>query len=175
MPGWRSTYNAAINNEMGGLNMNRMIMKISAMAALLVLAGCASMGGGNSGIDVLASGFHSGVQDEQYHDIHNAADFKTWWDKAYSVYSSAPPLPNVDFTKQMVIAAFMGKQSHGGYIFRVVKATETDQGIDAVISIQIPGQGCNAPQAVVQPFQFVAIPASTKSVNWDVKQSYRNC
>jgi hypothetical protein len=156
--------------------VNRNIKAIIGGAILaLSLAGCASMGG-DSNMDLLASGSHSGVKDQEYHDLHNVKDFQTWWNKAYSTYSEVPPLPKVDFTKNMVIAAFMGEKSHGGYSMRVEDIQQTPDAYNVNISISIPGQGCRTTQDTVQPFQFIVVPNNNGTfINWNVKQGYKVC
>ena len=156
--------------------MNRNIKVVMAGALwMFLLAGCASLGG-HSDMQLLASGTHSGVKEQEYHDLHNAKDFQTWWNKAYSSYSEVPALPSVDFTKNMVVAAFMGEKSHGGYSIRVENIEQTPDAYNVNIRINIPGQGCRTTQDVVQPFEFVVVPDNKGAfINWNVKQSYKEC
>ncbi|MGH8400627.1 MAG: protease complex subunit PrcB family protein, partial [Gammaproteobacteria bacterium] len=127
-------------------------------------------------IRVLASGTHSGVRHQEYHALHDVADFRSWWQRAYSSQATAPALPQVDFTKDMVIAVFMGERSHGGYSLHVDKIADTADTFDVEITVNIPGSDCRTTQALTQPFEFVAVPDSgNKSVNWNVQQHYQAC
>lgn len=156
--------------------MNKTIKAVIGGAVLtLVLTGCASMGG-DSNVQVLASGSHSGVKEHEYHDLHNAKDFQTWWSKAYSTYSDVPPLPTVDFTKNMVIAAFMGEKTHGGYTLRVENVEQTLDAYNVKIKISIPGNNCRASQDIVQPFEFVVVPNNNGVfINWNEEQTNKIC
>lgn len=156
--------------------MKKVIKAIVAGAALaFALAGCASLNG-NPDVQSLAMGTHSGVKDQQYHDIHNVKDFQTWWNKAYSTYSEVPALPTVDFNKNMVVAAFMGEKNHGGFTIRVESIKQAPDSYDVNIKISIPGQGCRITQDTVQPFEFVAVPNNKGAfINWNVEQHTRVC
>lgn len=157
--------------------MERQTIKTFAIGAAMsfMLAGCASIGG-NSNVKMLATGDHSGVDTQEIHDLHNAKDFKTWWDKAYAAYSAPPALPQVDFTKDMVVAAFLGEKTHSGFLMRITKVDETPDAYNVVIDVSIPGDTCHATQMKTQPFEFVVVPDNKgKFINWDVKQSYKDC
>lgn len=144
---------------------------LTAIAALtLLLAGCASMGGSSSGIEILTSGQHSNIKDQQYTDIHNQADFDALWKKAFANMSSAPTKPVVDFSKQMVIASFIGHEDHGGYFVRVTKVDDSGATLNVTVMVTIPGANCHFTLASTETYNFSAIPASSKTVNIDPKQ-----
>jgi PrcB C-terminal len=151
---------------------------ISALTAFL-FAGCASMGGGNSGADVLASGNHSNMKEQEYLDIHNQADFDAMWKKAFAGQSGAPDKPAVDFSKDMVLAAFIGDQPTAGYEIRFKDIDTSGTSVNATLEITRPGQNCLRSQAAMRltdPFLIVAIPASTKPVNFNpVPQTQPAC
>ncbi len=147
-------------------------LMISCMAALL-MAGCASMGGGNSGAQVLVNGNHSKIKDQVYKDIHNQADFDALWKQAFEGMSGAPDKPVVDFSKQMVLVAFIGDQPTGGYRIRFTKIDSTGPTINVSILVSQPGQNCRVPQRASDAFLIVAIPASSKPVNINTPDTER--
>ncbi|MGH8402941.1 MAG: hypothetical protein ACRESO_06000 [Gammaproteobacteria bacterium] len=152
--------------------MNSNVMKtLIAIAALtLLLAGCASMGGGSSGIESLASGQHSNIKDQQYTDIHNQADFDALWQKAFANMPSAPTKPVLDFSKQMVIASFIGHEDHGGYLVRVMKVDDSGPTLNVTVMVTVPGANCRHTLSPTDTYNLSAIPASTKQVNFDPQQ-----
>lgn len=156
---------------------NRILIAVSMVA---LLGGCASADSASDAppvvVQVLASGSHSGVKDQEYHDLHTAGDFQIWWNKAYATYSTAPALPQVDFTKDMVIAAFMGEKSHGGYTLDIESVQQTPNAYNVLVRITIPGDYCHTTQALVQPFEFVVVPNNNGVfINWNVTQSRKAC
>lgn len=141
------------------------------VAAALVLSGCASLGGNAKGVESLASGNHSNMNDQQYLDVHNQADFTALWTKTFANQSAAPAMPQVDFTKDMVLAAFLGQQKHGGYIVRIPKIDTSGATANVTVEVTVPGTNCRFLQSQTEPYLFVAAPATTKQVNFNVTQS----
>lgn len=152
--------------------MNITSMKTLTIAAVagLVLAGCASMGGGPGGVTVLTSGNHSNIKDQTYKDIHSQADFDKFWNEAFGGMGMAPDKPSVDFSKDMVIASFIGEQSHGGYVIRITKVENTGSQINVTVMVTIPGANCHYPRNSTEQFQIATMPASTEPVNFNLQQ-----
>ena len=127
-------------------------------------------------VRILAKGLHSGVKRQEYYDLHKASDFAVWWHRAYATRSYKPTLPDVDFSKDMVIAVFMGEKTHGGYSIAVTNVQVAADNYDVEITVTVPGPGCRTTQALTQPFEFVAVPDSDgKFVNWKVRQYLLTC
>ena len=158
------------------MNSNFMKTLIFLATAALLLAGCASMSGGDSGVNVLASGNHSNMKDQQYSDIHNQADFDALWKKAFVGQSGAPDKPVIDFSKDMVLAAFIGDQPTGGYEIRFKDIDASGASVNVTVEVTQPGQNCLRSQSSQRPseaFLIVAIPASTKPVNFNTPPAER--
>ena len=151
------------------MNSNYMKNLIISVATALLIAGCASMGGSDSGVNILTSGNHSNIKDPQYSDIHNQADFDALWQKAFAKQSGAPDKPVVDFSKDMVLAIFIGDQSTGGYIIRIKNVDTSGATIDVTVLVTSPGQNCRHPRSASDAFMIATMPASTKTVNFDPK------
>lgn len=153
--------------------MNIARIKTLTIAAVtgLMLAGCASLGGGGpAGVTVLTSGNHSNIKDQTYKDIHTQADFDKFWDQAFGGMGMAPDKPTVDFSKDMVIASFIGEQTHGGFVIRITKVENTGSEIDVTVTVTIPGANCRYPRNSTEQFQFATLPASTEPVNFNLAQ-----
>ncbi len=150
--------------------MNSNVIKTSAAAAALALtlSGCASMGG-VAGVNVLDTGNHSSMKNQQYVDVHNQADFAALWTKTFKGFP-APTMPQVDFSKDMVVGAFLGEQNHGGYLIRIKKIDSSGTTTNVTVEVTIPGTNCRYPNAFSQPYMFATIPASSKPVNFNVTQ-----
>lgn len=153
--------------------MNRkFLMKPLTGAAVLalLLAGCASMGaGGGNGVQPLSMGNYSNIKDEQYKDIHTQADLDALWTQAFGGLSGAPDKPTVDFSKNMVLAMFLGDQKHGGYLIRFTDFSVTGDTANVNVEVTIPGTNCRYPGRASNPFAFALAPA-VKQVNFNVTQ-----
>lgn len=150
--------------------MNNKYLKtlVGATAFTLLLAGCASMGGGSgNGIVPLNMGNYSNIKDEQYQDVHNQADLDKLWQQAFANLSGAPDKPTVDFSKNMVLAMFLGDQKHGGYLVRFTDFSLTGTTANITVEVTSPGRNCRYPNRSSDPFAFALAPAATQ-VNFNV-------
>jgi len=153
---------------------------VSSMALVLVLAGCASGGGGGGGsssdMQVLATGNHSSLMDPDFKDIHSAADMDAYLAKAFAKQSS-PPKFDVDWTKQMVLTAFIGAKKFTGFRIRFMSVDETGDTVQVHVKVIIPcNKGDKSIPEDTQPFMIIAVPATSKPVNInDPEQEYQKC
>src|SRR6267378_5203198 len=63
-------------------------------------------------------------------------DQQTWqsaWGQLFVNYSQKPPLPAIDFSREMIVIAAAGTKSTGGYNIVLTGASETD----GVVTIQV--------------------------------------
>ena len=144
--------------------MNKVLITLAALAVGLV--GCGSMGGaggGGDGIVVLATGSHSAITELELKDFHDAASLKAYWDKAFPAGTSGPDMPQVDWSKQMVLTAFIGAQKHTKYQMRVLSVDASGDNVYVSTKIIIPC-GLHSQEADQQPFTVVAAPATAKPV-----------
>ena len=72
--------------------------------------------------------------------------------------SPQPTQPTVEFGTDMVIAAFMGSRSTGGYVITVEDVRENDEFIIVEIEMETPGSGCDVTDGVTQPHHMVVLP-----------------
>lgn len=151
--------------------MKKLFIAVAALA--VVLAGCASMGGGASGFDVLQSGSHSAQKDEALKDLHNQADLDAFMGTAFDK-GGAPSL-KVDWNTQMVLAFFVGAKQNTGIRAAFVKVDETGAQVQVSTKVVIPCEKQSRPEPS-SPYVIVAAPASTKTVNFtDPDVEYQKC
>ena len=141
-------------------------------ASLIALAGCGGgdkpIGAGDTAATILANSKNSGVKEQDARQAHNQADFQKLWDDAYAGRTE-PPLPTVDFTKNTVVAYFLGEMKHGGFVLRIDRAEATADGYDVDFLVIAPGDAChNMTQEVSHYFLIASVP-TTKDVTFDVK------
>lgn len=86
------------------------------------------------------------------------------WAKAYGNYLSKDPVPEVDFTKNVVLLVTMGEKNAGGYTIKISKVVESK--LNTVVSIleTSPGKNCNLTTAMTYPFQIVQIKKPAKEI-----------
>ena len=117
---------------------------------------------------VLASSQNSAIKDQSAKDIHDQDAFKKMWDEMYAG-KTEPPLPTVDFTKNTVVAYFLGEMKHGGFVLRVDRAAPVKDGYDVDFLVIAPGDSChNETQDTTHAFLVATVP-TTQPVTFDVK------
>lgn len=81
------------------------------------------------------------------------------------------PLPEVDFTKEMVIAVFMGEQPTGGYDLSIQAVSESQGQLQVVLQQTRPSNDMMVIQMLSAPADFVAVPARDLPVIFTETQS----
>lgn len=154
--------------------MKRIFVIIAVLAAGLV--GCASGGGGGGGSDngytVLEAGSHGAIKEQKSVDIHDQAAFKDLWDKTFA-NGTVPKMPDIDFTKQTVVAYYLGEMKTGGYVIRVdsVEPSKVVAGnYDVDFLVITPGANCKrTTMEITHPFLIAVVPV-TAPITFDMKQ-----
>lgn len=109
-------------------------------------------------------GDSSGIIGKRLQVVSNLGDFTTLWDEHVSTMSPMPAQPSVDFSTQMVIAAFTGQRASGGYTVEIGAVTEFDEFIDVIVHHQAPGDSCASATVLTQPHHMVVVPDSSKPI-----------
>ena len=138
-------------------------------ASMALLAAC---GGETAKPDnqatTLAFSQKSAIKDQAVKDIHDQDAFKKMWDGMYAGLTE-PPLPAVDFTKNTVVAYFLGEMKHGGFVIRVTRAVPVNDAYDVDFLVIAPGANChNETQDTTHAFLVATVP-TTQSVTFDVQ------
>jgi len=126
----------------------------------------------------IAKGSVSGVTEPKNLVIRNSQEFEEIWNEIYSIRPAMPPVPEIDFAKADVLAAFNGEKpnlcyditidridtvpSHlehdeGGFEERLVVVTKTE-----------PDEGAVCGQLITQAYHLVAVPSWPFEVTFSV-------
>jgi len=128
----------------------------------------------------IAKGSVSGVTESKNLVIKSSEELEEIWNEIYSVRPAIPPLPEIDFTRADVLAAFNGERpnscydilikdiqvisghgddhlGHGSFDERVAIVMKTEPGEDAVCT-----------QSTTQAYHLVAIPSWPFEITFDV-------
>ena len=138
-------------------------------AALLVLAGAAyyfffsqkipapetlynsNLAGAYVPFTPIASGSRSSVSTRVNYVITTSDQLAQLW----KMIDVATPPPTVDFTKNVVLAVFAGKQPTTGFEISVDKIQDSTSTREVVINIAKPGGSCVLAQSETAPYQIV--------------------
>lgn len=151
------------------MNKNLLILPV-ALVSLLLLFGCLQPPIGNqTSIDftTIEQSANSGLQDRGAYVITSQAKWQSFWNSSHSNQDPIPSLPQIDFSKETVVAVFMGGKSTGGYSIEIEKISfkpvgSGDPGLAPMIIVNFketsPAQGDIVTQATTSPYHIVKIP-----------------
>jgi hypothetical protein len=90
------------------------------------------------------------------------------WGKLWQQHSFDRPKPAIDFSKEMVVAVFMGSRPNAGFSTAIVSATAANGALIVRYRETMPGPGTVSAQVLTFPCHLVAIPkADVKDVKFE--------
>jgi hypothetical protein len=89
------------------------------------------------------------------------------WEGLWRVHKPARPITPVDFSKEMVVAVFLGSKPTPGYGVTIVSAAEERGAVHVRYSETSPPADAISAQVITYPFAIVAIPKSAGEVTFE--------
>ena len=118
---------------------------------------------------------YSGIDDSMRVVIADATSWRLYWQRVHARVSPVPPLPAVDFARDMVILAALGTRRSGGYGVRVDSAYDAGEFVEVVVWRSAPGAGCLVTAAFTQPVDVVRIPSRKVPVRFRERATVEPC
>jgi uncharacterized membrane protein len=118
----------------------------------------------SSSITTIAKGDGSGIVKARRTVARNAGEWQALW-AAHAGPSVTPP--DVDFARDMVIAAFAGERPTPGYTIEIADARLEGEALVMVIAERLPMRGGVAAQVIVSPFHIVRTARHNGDVRFD--------
>jgi hypothetical protein len=111
-------------------------------------------------------------------DFYAITDDEAWkrlW--ASLMYEGGPPAPEVDFSRNSLIAVFQGDQRSSGFDIAVSKIVKKDGHVTVHVKEVIPEDACKVLMVVTQPFHIVLTKKldDPSVVDFKVKQRIKVC
>lgn len=131
------------------------------LVTLLVAAGCSWSGATRPDqvvFTTLERGYYSGITERKVVLITDQSAWANHWRLHMSHVSPAPALPQVDFSKNSVLAIYMGEQRSGGYDVTVTDVSVKGGTVTATVHETVPAPGSGVVGAHTQPHHLVLIP-----------------
>jgi len=155
------------------------VIKCFPIIVLVVLAACSAMKTPetpltvthvtslNAAVDAFAS--------ETTLVIHDQKSWEDLWSKMIARVSPAPPVPAVDFTKNVLLVAASGTQVTGGYSMVITDATESSGSITVNVTASTPGSSCVVSQGLSSPVDLATIPLRDGMVSFNITRKTQSC
>jgi hypothetical protein len=125
--------------------------------------------------EILEQGGNSGVRTGKAIAIHDAASWNTLWLEHKKNSTLASAAPAVDFSKQMVVAVFLGERRTGGYAVHIQTISAESGGLNVAYQERRPGKDCILIMAITFPYQIVRVARVDGPVTFSPELRIQNC
>ena len=124
--------------------------------------------------DLDAYRFMNGIYDQRRIEIRSEDEWRGQWMRIQRS-RTPPPLPTVDFSREMLLLAGMGNQPSGGYVVTIERVLDQPDALVAYVRHTVPGPRCGAIAAITSPIDVVVVAATRKPVRWVVERTVNDC
>ena len=106
--------------------------------------------------------------------IRDETAWREAWTTLWRFTSFSPSLPDVDFSRDMVVIVALGSQSSSGYSATIESATERGDALAIAVSGTSPGRGCVTLTVITNPVDVVRLPRHS-AVSFVERRQTRDC
>lgn len=108
--------------------------------------------------------------------IKSQEEWEKVWKETYSRLEPIPAVPQIDFSKEWVIACMMGARGNGGHSMKITDVKATENEVRVLITYNSPGAGCMSTDMMVYPFSFIAVEQYKQGKTlYDIKKVVADC
>jgi hypothetical protein len=106
----------------------------------------------------IAQGNFSGVHDLTQIVVTNSTQWQELWAKHSAQRTPAEKTPEIDFDKETVLFAALGRRNAGGHKIEISKVKPSGDEFEVTVNIRGPKPGGIQIQALTAPFHIAAVP-----------------
>lgn len=119
--------------------------------------------------------YNSALEDSARFVVRTADEWTVLWNRIVANHGPTPPVPAIDFEKEMLLVAAMGTRNTGGYSIQIEAVDKDSSAITASVRSRSPGNNCITTQALTAPVDIVRIPRSDLPVQFVEEHIVTNC
>ncbi len=139
------------------------------LAASALLAACAAAAPRDAGdaghpFETLVAEIHSGLAEPRREVVRDAAGWSRLWADIHAGTTPAPPLPTVDFDRDMLIAVASGTRPSGGFSIKVRSVATRGGRLEVVVLETCPAADAVVTTELTQPVEVVRLTKRTEPV-----------
>ena len=141
-------------------------------AALATACATGPVAGTEVGFVTLDRGDHAAIEDAGCLVVRSEDEFARLWHDLHQIRSAEPPLPAVDFSRQLVLAVFQGQRPSGGHAISIDRVVDGGDRLLVVVSESVPAADAMVTMALTSPYHLAAVdlPGDTS-----VQVEFRGC
>lgn len=117
----------------------------------------------------------SGISDSRRIVIRSDSEWTEFWAAANANLVPPPEAPEVDFSRDMILAAAMGGRPTGGYAISIPTVKREGSEVWAVVHERSPGPTCFTTQVLTAPVVAVRVPRLEGPLHWIEDESRTEC
>ncbi len=117
----------------------------------------------------------SGIDEPENIVLRDEEGWAKAWQRIQSRSRPVPPAPPVDFEREMIVVAALGRQRSGGYTIRIDRAYREGPATVVIVYAESPGEGCIVTNALTSPVDIARLPLSAEPVEIRVETTSRDC
>jgi hypothetical protein len=119
--------------------------------------------------------YYSGFEQSARIVVEDAEEWAQVWSRLWNNQHPVPPLPAVDFSREVVVVAAMGTRPNGGYSIRVQAAAVHEGSLTVRVVETSPGSRCVTTQAITTPTDVVRVARSGLPVRFTTATGVLSC
>ncbi|MCI0450563.1 MAG: protease complex subunit PrcB family protein [Chlorobi bacterium] len=125
--------------------------------------------------EVIHGGSYCAIGEKKQVICKNNDDYQKLMNEVYKDLDQMPIIPEVDFSKNYVVAVFMGAKNTGGYAINFDKVIRRTADLTVSVFETSPGAKCIVTQAVTHPYEIAKIPKIDKNIKFKTKLRTNEC
>lgn len=120
--------------------------------------------------------FNSGLDQPGRTVVRDPGTWQALWAQIYSRYTPVPPIPAIDFSREMLVVVALGSRSSGGYGILVDGAHEAQNaGLVVTVRSISPGPKCGVTAAFTQPVDIARVARRDGDVSFFERSEVHTC
>jgi hypothetical protein len=117
----------------------------------------------------------SGFDEPRHFVVRDANAWQQTWTELWRNHVPLPPLPAINFEREMVVVAALGTRPSGGFSVFIDSASAGPDGVVVRVRALSPGSDCAVTLAVTQPVDVARVPRRDGSVAFTERHEIQNC
>ena len=136
---------------------------VGVAATAIVVCALTAVAAGQGAMRTIDKGAQSNVDDRLTATARTEPEWTALWKK----HNFDKPVPSVDFSKEMVVAVFMGSRPTAGFAVEITSVAERNGKLVVAYKEAAPAPGAISAQVLTAPYHIVAVPKSSAPVAFE--------
>ncbi len=125
------------------------------LIGIVLFSGCVQLIGEKLSFETISEGYYSGHKNVINYVVDDKEKLVEIWNLTMETRKPFPSMPEIDFSKNTVIAVFMGEFATGGYAIEIKDIIEYKDKVTVFVNKTFPEPGSPVTQALSQPYHIV--------------------